>query len=251
MYHVRYVTVKVRKRTNEATAVRLISFFKDYVAHLATVVLAAKFGKSVDSKALRQRPFSQGARPMTIQERRQVLEMVVSGELTVEQAGELLERLDAQSAENAESGADTEKRADQRQRAGGFGRFTWEQIATLRDYEIDVAYVQALEETGLTGLSVKHLISLKDYEVDADYVTALREAGFTDVTVKQLIALKEYDVEADDIRALYKVGLTDLTVERLIALKEYDVDADYIVALREIGVTGLTAPQLIALKELG
>jgi len=158
---------------------------------------------------------------MTIQERRQVLEMVVSGELTVEQAGELLERLDAQSAENAESGANAEKRVDERQRAGGFGRFTREQIATLRDYEIDAAYVQALEEVGLTGLSVKQLISLKDYEVDADYVAALREAGFTDVTAKHLIALKDYDV-----------------------------DADYIVALREIGVTGLTAPQLIALKEL-
>ena len=114
---------------------------------------------------------------MNDQERRQILEMVVSGELTVEQAGELLERL------GAESNAEAEKQQDQGQ--AGFSRFTRGQITTLRDHEVDADYVQALEEAGLADLSVKQLIALKDYEVDAEYIAALREAGFAEVTVKQ------------------------------------------------------------------
>jgi hypothetical protein len=168
------------------------------------------------------------------QERRQILEMVVAGALTVEQAGESLERLDA------ERSADTEKPADQG--PAGFSRFTRGQIAMLRDHEVDAAYIQGLEAAGLGDLSVKQLIALKDYVVDAEFIAALREAGFVDVTVKQLIALKTHDVEA---------GLTNLTAEQLIALKNYDVDAEYLAALREIGLTGLTVKQLIALKELG
>ena len=114
---------------------------------------------------------------MSDQERRQILEMVVAGELTVEQAGELLERL------AAESSADAETREDRR--PAGFSRFTRGQIAHLRDYEIDEAYVQTLEEAGLSDLSVKQLIALKDYEVDAEFIAVLREAGFAEVTVKQ------------------------------------------------------------------
>jgi hypothetical protein len=85
-----------------------------------------------------------------------ILEMVVSGELTVEQADELLKRLDAQS------GADAERQSDQRQRATGFSKYTGAEIAAL-----------------------------KNYEVDADYVRALREAGFAELTVEQLIVLRQ------------------------------------------------------------
>ena len=88
---------------------------------------------------------------MSDQERRQILEMVVAGELTVEQAGELLERLDAESSANAEKQED--------QRPVGFSRFTRGQIAHLLDYDIDEAYVQELERAGLGDLSMKQLIA--------------------------------------------------------------------------------------------
>ena len=123
---------------------------------------------------------------MTNQERTQILEMVASGKLTIEQADQLLEILGAQSL------ADAEKRSDQRQRAAGFTTFTGEQLAALAVYEVDADYIRALQEAGLRDLTVKQLISLKNYEVDAEYVRALREAGFTNLTVEQLISLKKH-----------------------------------------------------------
>jgi hypothetical protein len=151
---------------------------------------------------------------MTNQERTQILEMVASGKLTIEQADQLLERLGAQSMASAE------KRPDQRLRAAGF-TFTGEQMAALEVYEIDADYIRALQEAGLRDLIVKQLISLKNYEVDAEYVRALREAGFTNLTVKQLISLKNYEVDAYYVRALREAGFTNLTVEQLISLKEH------------------------------
>jgi hypothetical protein len=151
---------------------------------------------------------------MTNQERTQILEMVASGKLTIEQADQLLETLGAQSMASAE------KRPDQNKNASGF-TFTAEQMAALEVYEVDADYIRALQEAGLRDLTVKQLISLKNYEVDADDIVALREAGFTNLTVKQLISLKNYEVDAYYVRALREAGFTNLTVEQLISLKEH------------------------------
>lgn len=106
---------------------------------------------------------------MTNQERTKLLEMVASGKLTIEQADQLLEILDAKSIANAE------KRPDQRQRAVGLTNFTGEQIAALQVYEVGADYVRALQEAGLMDFTVKQLIALKTYGIDADYIRALRE----------------------------------------------------------------------------
>lgn len=63
---------------------------------------------------------------MTNQERTKILEMLVSGTLTIEQADQLLERLGAQSQASAE------KRPDQSKNASGFTTFTGEQMAPFR-----------------------------------------------------------------------------------------------------------------------
>ena len=123
---------------------------------------------------------------MTNQERTKILEMVVEGSLTIEQADQLLEILGTQSR------ADAEKRPDQSAPPVGFTTFTGEQMAVLESYEIDEGYIRALQEAGLRDLTVKQLISLKNYEVDADYVRALQEAGFTNLTVEQLISSKKH-----------------------------------------------------------
>ena len=151
---------------------------------------------------------------MTHQERTKILEMVSEGSLTVEQADKLLERLGVSSQISAE------KQPDKSENASAFATLTKEQLAALAAYDLDEAYIQALQEAGLGDLTVKQLISLKNYEVEADEIVALREAGLGDLTVKQLISLKTYEVEAADVRALRDVGFTDLTVEQLIFLKE-------------------------------
>jgi hypothetical protein len=182
---------------------------------------------------------------MTHQERTKILEMVAEGSLTVEQADQLLERLGVPGQISAE------KQPDKSENASEFATFTKEQLAALAAYEVDEAYIQALQEAGLRHLTVKQLISLKTYEVEADDVRALREVGFTDLTVEHLIALKNYEVDAEYIRALREVGFTDLTVKQLISLKNYEVEADEIKVMRAAGFTDLTVEQLIYLKEQG
>jgi hypothetical protein len=182
---------------------------------------------------------------MTHQERTKILEMVAEGSLTVEQADQLLERLGVPSQISAE------KQPDKSENASEFATFTKEQLAALAAYDVDEAYIQALQEAGVRDLTVKQLISLKNYEVEADDVRALREVGFTDLTVEHLIALKNYEVDAEYIRALREVGFTDLTVKQLISLKNYEVEADEIKVMRAAGFTDLTVEQLIYLKEHG
>src|SRR5262245_39443061 len=130
--------------------------------------------------------FSQGESPMVHQERAQILEMVASGEMTVEHAEQRLEGLESHS------GAVAEKRPDQRQRAAGFTSiFSAAHIAAPKDYEVDTGYIQALRAAGQSDLGVKQRMALKNYAVDADYMLARQAAGFVDRTVKQLIALKQ------------------------------------------------------------
>ena len=123
---------------------------------------------------------------MTHQERTKILEMVAEGSLTVEQADQLLERLGVPSQVSAEKQPDTSENASE------FATFTKEQLAALAAYDVDEAYIQALQEAGLRDLTVKQLISLKNYEVEADEIKVMRAAGFTDLTVEQLIFLKEH-----------------------------------------------------------
>ena len=122
---------------------------------------------------------------MTHQERTKILEMVAEGSLTVEQADQLLERLGVPGQISAE------KQPGKSENAPEFATFTKEQLAALAAYEVDEAYIQALQEAGLRHLTVKQLISLKNYEVEADEIKVMRAAGFTDLTVEQLIYLKE------------------------------------------------------------
>lgn len=123
---------------------------------------------------------------MTHQERTKILEMVAAGSLTVEQADQLLERLGVPSQISAE------KQPDKSENASEFATFTKEQLAALAAYDVDEAYIKALQEAGLRDLTVKQLISLKNYEVEADEIKVMRAAGFTDLTVEQLISLKEH-----------------------------------------------------------
>jgi len=122
---------------------------------------------------------------MTHQERTKILEMVAEGSLTVEQADQLLERLGAPGQISAE------KQPDKSEDASEFATFTKEQLAALAAYDVDEAYIQALQEAGLRDLTVKQLISLNNYEVEANEIKVMRAAGFTDLTVEQLIFLKE------------------------------------------------------------
>jgi hypothetical protein len=85
-----------------------------------------------------------------------------------------------------------EKQPDKSEDASEFATFTKEQLAALAAYDVDEAYIQALQEAGVRDLTVKQLISLKNYEVEADEIIVMRAAGFTDLTVEQLISLKEH-----------------------------------------------------------
>src|SRR5437660_1572209 len=159
--------------------------------------------------------------------------MVASGKLTVEQANQLLDKLDAKSA------TDAAKRPDQGQRPGGFIQET---LGRIRGYRKSGDTV--LTEAGLANLPAQQIATLKMYGVSADYIRALQETGLADLTVRQVISLYNYGVDANYVRALREAGLTDLTVRQVISLYNYGVDANDVRELREGGVAGLTVRQL-------
>ncbi|HEY3993304.1 MAG TPA: hypothetical protein VGM01_10540 [Ktedonobacteraceae bacterium] len=180
-------------------------------------------------------------RHMTNQERIKILEMVASGKITVEQADQLIETL------NAKSLADAEKQTDQGQRTNEYSQEMLGKIRGARKTG-EADYIRALREAGLTDLTVEQIVSLKSYKVSPEYIRALRETELTDLTVKQIISLNMYKISPAYIRALKETGLTDLTAEQVISLNMYKVGAEYIRALRGTGLTDLTVEQIISLK---
>src|SRR5437763_322613 len=110
-------------------------------------------------------------------ERRQVLEMLAAGKVTVEQANQLLEALGAavRPSDTAEPRAAAHQRERPAQRArpvdAFFSNLTPNQLVELRDHGVTPAFVREMRELGFTDdLSPNDLVELRNHGITAAFI---------------------------------------------------------------------------------
>src|SRR6266849_6516786 len=156
---------------------------------------------------------NKGGRRMS-EERVQVLAMLVTGKITIDQANQLLEVLGEEPLSEPERWTSRGWKQDEgwrepvrefqgRTAAQRMPSFTFDQIIELSEHEVDPAYFIKFREAGLTDLDVEQIIELSDHEVKPAYVKALREAGLVDLSFDQVIELSEREVDPAYVRALH------------------------------------------------
>src|SRR6266699_1391476 len=201
----------------------------------------------------------EGGRRMS-EERVQVLAMLVTGKITIDQADQLLEVLGEEPLSESERWSSQSRKQDEgwrepvrefqgRTAAQRMPSFTFDQIIELSEHEVNPDFLKALRNAGLTGLRVEQIIELSEHGVDPVYFIKFREAGLTDLTVEQIIELSDHEVKPSYARALREAGLMDLSVDQVIELSEHEIKPAYIQALREAGLVVLTFDQVIELSE--
>jgi hypothetical protein len=187
------------------------------------------------------------------EERAQILEILMAGRVTVEQADQLLQALDVSSSrahDGATSEAGTQRRREERPE-DFFASLTAEQLVALRDSGVSRAYVGQMRSAGLNELHVEDLIELHDNGVTPRFVRDLREAGLADLTLDQLIELFCHGVNADYVCEMHALGLTGATPDQLVELYDHGVDAAFVREMRGHGYTDLTPSRWVALRDNG
>src|SRR5690348_3152657 len=111
------------------------------------------------------------------EERAQILEMLVAGRVTVDQADRLLQALDAASPVAPQNREDETPRQGQWDEPVDdfFMRLTPEQLIELRDNGVTRAFIDAMLAAGIRNLSVDAVINLYDHGVTPTFVRDLQE----------------------------------------------------------------------------
>src|SRR4051794_41127783 len=129
------------------------------------------------------------------EERRQVLEMLAAGKVTVEQANQLLEALGA--AGRPTDTGEPRAPAHQRERAAQRGRpadayfsnLAADQLVELRDHGVSPAFVRQMRELGFTDLSPNDLVKLRDHGVTPAFIRDMRELGLGELAPDELVEM--------------------------------------------------------------
>src|SRR6266704_2838039 len=201
----------------------------------------------------------EGGRRMS-EERVQVLAMLVTGKITIDQANQLLEVLGEEPLSEPERWSSQSRKQDEgwrepvrefqgRTAAQRMPSFTFDQIIELSEHEVEPDYLIKFRDAGIAHLDVEQIIELSEHEVDPVYFIKFREAGLTDLTVEQIIELSDHEIKPSYLAKLREAGLTDLTFDQVIELNDHEVKPAYIKALREAGLVDLTFDQVIELSE--
>jgi hypothetical protein len=162
------------------------------------------------------------------EERAQILEMLVAGRVTVEQAEQLLDALDGPSP-SASRGAVAEagpQRPGDDHSEDFFASLTAEQLVALRDSDVSRAFVEQMRAAGLNTLRIEDLIELHDEGITPRFVLDLQEAGLADLTRDQLVELYCHGVDAAFVREMRGLGYSDLTPSKWVALRDNGVEDD-------------------------
>jgi hypothetical protein len=163
------------------------------------------------------------------EERRQILEMLAAGRLTVEQANQLLDALEperlAEPVGPRSVGRQGERQGSPRRRGATMSP---QMLVPFKALAIDVAYVQQLRDAGLEGLTPELLVPLRALGVDAAYVHDLREAGVENLTPELLVPLRSLGIDGAYVREMRASGLEHLSPEQLVQLKAQGIGAGYV-----------------------
>src|SRR6266700_2444783 len=201
----------------------------------------------------------EGGRRMS-EERVQVLAMLVTGKITIDQANQLLEVLGEEPLSEPERWSSQSRKQDEgwrepvrefqgRTAAQRMPSFTFDQIIELSEHEVNPDFLKALRNAGMAGLRVEQIIELSEHGVEPDYLIKFRDAGIAHLDVEQIIELSEHEVDPVYFIKFREAGLTDLTVEQIIELSDQEVKPSYARALREAGLMDLSVDQVIEASE--
>src|SRR5215471_5588425 len=113
------------------------------------------------------------------EERSQILEMLVAGRLTVEQAAQLLEAVDTVSPRTALESMVSTGASPQFDGPWDdfFASLTVEQMRRLHEHRVSRTFIQEMRAAFRPDLSVSDLIKLTDHDVTPRFVAELIDAG--------------------------------------------------------------------------
>src|SRR5262245_50811496 len=146
-------------------------------------------------------------------EQAQILEMLVAGRVTVEQAAQLLEAVDAAANPGTRGSARSRGALPQWDERPDdfFASLTVDQIRQLNDRGVNGAYIRQMCAALHRDLSVADLIKLYERGVTPRFVTDLMEAGCANLTIGEAVKLYDHGVDGDFVRDVRSAGLVDAT----------------------------------------
>src|SRR5689334_17850430 len=106
------------------------------------------------------------------EERTKIMEMVAAGTISVEEADQLLEALDAAPADGETQRLDAPQPAERPappQPDRGAGNWSLDQLMQMRMFGVDSAFIREMREAGFGDLSLDKLIEMGVHGVDADF----------------------------------------------------------------------------------
>jgi hypothetical protein len=128
--------------------------------------------------------------------RAQILEMLVAGRLTVEQADQLLEALDAEASPHKQPQAQTGRRERwEKELDDFFANLTLEDLIKFHNHGVSRTYVDQMCSEGLRNLRVADFCRLYEHGVTPRFVHDMREAGFAELPLDELVVLYDNGVD--------------------------------------------------------
>lgn len=133
-------------------------------------------------------------------ERQEVLRQLAAGDLTVDEADDLLDDDPAPFAPRAPKAPKAPK-APRAPRPPGRSRV--DEVIALAAHGVTADDVRAFKEAGLSDLTHEEVIAFATHGVDADFICRLRDAGLGQAfTPAEIVAMAVHGVEPEDAREL-------------------------------------------------
>lgn len=175
----------------------------------------------------------------------QVLDMLASGAINADEAGQLLDALrdDLVPQPSVSAGYRDERRGRRERRQRDSIRPEIAQIADAAMFGVDEDFVRALREAGYTGLTIPDLIELAKFGVDKEFIEGLRRAGYTGLSVDELVEMAKFGADAEFVERMRTLGFTDLSPEELAHLARGGVSPETVAVMREFATAPVAADQ--------
>ncbi|NND71291.1 MAG: hypothetical protein HKN43_06910, partial [Rhodothermales bacterium] len=128
---------------------------------------------------------------------------------------------------------------------------TVKQLIKLRQYGVDLEFIDDLNALGYNDLNVDELIELAKYGADPEYISELNAAGYLQLQVDEIVRFSKYGVDGELIAALRAAGYKSITADEIVELSKYGLDEDDIAEFAQAGYANLPVDDLVSLSKYG